>query len=189
MIQTVVARYSTSSALERWQVENEPLFPFGLCQQIRMKDLRTQIKLVKSLDAHPIQLTVSGEFEPWHQAAEVSDILGFSLYRKSWNQTLGYVIYPIPPEFYTLRAHLIRDLGKKVIISELQAEPWFSESIASQPLEHWYQSFSATDFQNNILFAETTHVDEAYLWGAEWWEYMKMHGDNRLWEEAKTVFK
>ena len=188
MMQAVVNRYKNSSAVTRWQIENEPFFPFGLCEQIRVKDLKEQVQTVRALDPRPIQLTVSGEFEPWQHASQFADIVGFSLYRKSWNPTFGYVVYPIPPEFYTLRAALAHDDGKHVIISELQAEPWFSEPIGSESLAHWYQSFSATDFANNILFAKETHVDEVSLWGAEWWEYLKQHGDDRLWKEAETVF-
>ena len=189
MMQTVVNRYKHSSAVVRWQVENEPFFPFGLCEQIRTKDLKEQIQTVRALDSRPVQLTVSGEFEPWQHASKFADIVGFSLYRKSWNPTFGYVVYPIPPEFYALRTALTQDDNKHVIISELQAEPWFSEPIDSESLDHWYQSFSAVDFANNVSFARETHVGEVYLWGAEWWEYLKLHGDNRLWKEAETVFK
>ncbi len=188
MIQSVVDRYKSSTAVERWQVENEPFFPFGICQQISKKDLIEQIDLVRRLDTRPIQLTAGGEIEPWRAVAERADILGISMYRKTWNKTLGYFEYPLSPEFYLLRAKLIGDLQKKVIISELQAEPWFSKSIKEESLEHWYQAFSAEDFQNNIDYAKASHLDEAYLWGAEWWEYARLKGDDRLWNVAKEVF-
>ncbi len=188
MIQSVVDRYKTSSAVERWQVENEPFFPFGICKQMRKEDFLEQIDLVRRLDERPIQLTAGGEVEPWRSVAENADIFGISLYRKTWNKTVGYFEYPLTPEFYAFRASLLSDLNKKVIVSELQAEPWFSESITQKPLEYWYQAFSEKDFQDHIRFARELHFDEAYLWGAEWWEYMRIHGDDRLWNVAVDLF-
>lgn len=188
MMQSVVDRYKSSSAVERWQVENEPFFPFGLCQQITKKDLQEQIDLVRRLDDRPIQLTAGGEIEPWRSVAKQADILGISMYRKTWNKTIGYFEYPFLPEYYAFRTWLIRGVSKKVIVSELQAEPWFSESYQQESLEHWYQTFSATDFQKNIDFVSASRFDEAYLWGAEWWEYARLHGDDRLWNVAKDLF-
>ena len=188
MIQSVVERYKNSSAVERWQVENEPFFPFGVCEQISDENLTEQINLVHKLDTRPIQLTAGGEIEPWRTVAEHADILGISLYRKTWNKTVGYFEYPLTPEFYAFRASLLSDLHKKVIVSELQAEPWFSESIKQKPLEYWYQAFSEQDFKDHIQFAKELQFSEAYLWGAEWWEYMRLHGDNRLWNVAADLF-
>lgn len=188
MMQAVIDRYKKSSAIERWQVANEPFFPFGICQQISLKDFQAQIDLVRRLDKRPIQITVSGEMEPWRESMKHADVLGISLYRKTWSNVFGYFEFPLSPEFYTLRKQLVRAANKKVIISELQAEPWFSEPINNQSTDYWYQKFSAEDFQSNIQFAKETHFDEAYLWGAEWWGYLKAHGDNRLWDVAKEVF-
>ncbi len=31
---------------------------------------------------------------------------------------------------------------------------------------------------------------EAYLWGGEWWYWLKVkHGDDRIWNEAMEVFR
>jgi len=189
LIQTTVDRYKSSIAIERWQVENEPYFPFGVCEQIRAEDLNARVALVRSLDSRPIQMTVSGEMEPWGDLVGKADILGVSMYRKTWNKAIGYFVYPLTPEFYRWRFFLARPNFKKVIVSELQAEPWFPDSIQSKPLEYWYSTFDATAFEDNIRFIEATHADEVYLWGAEWWEYMRLHNDDRLWNVALGVFK
>jgi len=188
LITAIVNRYKNSPALERWQVENDPYFLFGVCEQTRESDLKDRINLVRSLDAHPIQMTVSGEIEPWADMLGKADVLGISMYRKTWNQVLGYFVYPLTHSFYTWRLMLADVFFKQVIVSELQAEPWFPESLHSKPLSYWYDAFDAKAFEDNIKFIEATHAKEVYLWGAEWWVYMKVHGDERLWNVARKIF-
>lgn len=189
MIEAIVTRYRQSPAIERWQIENEPFLPFGICEQITKKELQDEIDLVRSLDTKPIQVTASGEMSPWGGLARMGDELGFSLYRKTWNGVFGYFTYPLSPMFYRLRLALVRSIGKTMFVSELQAEPWFSEDIKNRSIAHWYDAFTAEDFQKNIQFVNETGVSEVNLWGAEWWMYLKVHGEDRLWREAREIFK
>ncbi len=189
MIQKTVERYKDSPALERWQVENEPFFAFGTCTAFSKSDFQSHVDLVRHLDpTHPIQVTVSGELEPWKTEAKTADILGISLYRLAWNKVFGYFIYPLSPEFYSLRAQLVQKDVSKVIVSELQAEPWFSQSVYSRPFEEWYSVFDEEMFRKNLQFVKEAHISEVYLWGAEWWYALKQQGDSRLWNVAKSVF-
>lgn len=187
-IETAVKRYRTSDAVVRWQVENEPFFPFGLCPQISVEQFQERVSLVRSLDTRPILVTVSGELGPWLQSAQVADVLGISMYRQTWNDLYGYFVYPISPEFYLARATLVRDDVNEVIVSELQAEPWFPEAIERRPLLDWYPYFTSEMFEANVRFAEESHLPEIYLWGAEWWYALKQAGDDRLWNVAKEIF-
>ncbi|MBI5370117.1 beta-galactosidase [Candidatus Uhrbacteria bacterium] len=189
MITTVVTRYKDSSAVERWQVENEPFFPFGTCPTMTVAQFRERVEAVRKLDpARPIQVTVSGEIGPWSTETDEADILGVSMYRLTWNDLFGYFMYPLSPEYYYVRAQLAQQRVSKVIISELQAEPWFPEPREKRTLAQWYQSFDAQMFDNNLQFVKDTHLPEVYLWGAEWWALLKTHGDDRLWNVAKEVF-
>lgn len=188
MMRQVVVRYRTSKAIERWQLENEPFLPFGVCQQIRDKDLREEIAYVRSLDSRPIQMTASGEMEPWKATGEMSDIFGISVYRTTWNTVFGYFTYPLSPLFYRLKSLPVVFMEKKMIVSELQAEPWFSEDMKNQSAAYWYNAFNAHDFEENARFVKEMHVSEAYLWGAEWWAYLKQNGEDRLWNAAKDLF-
>ena len=189
MIETTVERYKDSPAVERWQVENEPFFAFGTCKPLSKSDWQARIDLVRRLDpTHPIQITVSGESEPWKTEAQSADILGISMYRLSWNSIFGYFVYPLSPEFYYLRAKLVEKDVSRVIVSELQAEPWFSQAIASRPLSEWYHVFDEQMFRSNLQFVKEAHLSEVYLWGAEWWYLLKQNGDDRLWNVAKTLF-
>ncbi len=184
-----VARYRSSPALERWQVENEPFFPFGVCPATSSHQVAREISVVRATDpAHRIQTTMSGEWEPWFYATVSSDTLGFSLYRTSWFELFGYLRYPLPPLMYRLHAFAARLFVKEVVISELQAEPWFPDSFRSRPIEDWYQVFGADELRDNIAFAKRTGISEFYLWGAEWWLYMKEQGDDRLWDAAEQEF-
>ncbi len=188
-MEQVVLRYKDSPALERWQVENEAFFPFGICAvRPNLERFLEEIELVRRLDDHPIQVTVSGELDPYVDAAILADVLGISMYRTTWNRYIGYFYYPLTPGFYRIKASSVRPLVDKIVISELQAEPWFPEPVDSRPAHEWYQAFDADDMRRNIDFARRTGLDEVYLWGAEWWYYLKVHGEDRLWEVAKDIF-
>jgi hypothetical protein len=187
-IDATVNRYKHTDAITRWQVENEPFFPYGECPQISVAEFKQRVDLVRSLDDRPIQATVSGELGPWLESAQAADVLGISMYRQTWNDLYGYFVYPLTPEYYYFRAQLVEGYVSKVIISELQAEPWFPEPIESRPLTDWYDSFTAQTFNKNVAFAREVGVSEAYLWGAEWWYTLKKAGDDRLWNAARTIF-
>ncbi len=189
MIEAVVERYKNTQAIERWQVENEPFFPFGNCPEMTQAQFQERVDLVRRLDpTRPIQVTVSGEIGPWTVEAEAADVLGISLYRLTWNDLFGYFMYPLFPEYYYSRAQLVQGKVERVIVAELQAEPWFPESLDRRTLEQWYLAFDAEMFARNLKFAREAHLSEVYFWGAEWWYFLKMSGDERLWQVAKEVF-
>ncbi len=188
-IKSAVEHFKSSSAIERWQVENEVMFPFGDCAyQLSLEELQERVELIRLIDTRPIQLTVSGELGPWKDEADLADILGISMYRKTWNDTFGYFVYPIGPEFYQIRARLIGKRVDRIILSELQAEPWFSRPIDTYTPEESYTLFTSEQFESNLAFANKSGVSEVYLWGAEWWYYLNVQGDERLWNVARDVF-
>ena len=93
-----VVRYRDHPALARWQVENEPYFPFGECPTLDTELLREEVLLVRKLDPEtPIQQTTSGEQSFWAFHAMGSDILGVSLYREVKNGVTGPFIFPLNP--------------------------------------------------------------------------------------------
>ena len=187
-VEIAVVRYRDSSAVVRWQVENEPFFPYGECPTISVAQFTQEVDLVRSLDDRPVQVTVSGELGPWQDSAQAADVLGISLYRQTWNDLFGYFVYPLTPEYYFFRAQLVEDDVSQVIVSELQAEPWFPQPIQSRPLVDWYDSFTGEMLEHNVAFAREVGAAEVYLWGAEWWYALKQAGDNRLWETARGIF-
>ncbi|MFA5945322.1 MAG: hypothetical protein WC802_00215 [Patescibacteria group bacterium] len=189
-LKLVVNRYQDSPALYRYQVENEPLFPFGKCPSPDLALLNQEIDTVRSSDpSHPVQLTVSGEQEAWLDLAHSADVLGVSLYRVVWNSAIGPVVYPHPPSWYGIQRLLVLPWVKTVIISELQAEPWFDGGVIPTDLEKAYQAFPKERLRDHVAFARRTGFHEAYLWGVEWWYYLEKMGDARLLNEARRIFR
>ncbi len=187
-VQAVTAHLKDHPAVVRWQVENEPFFSmFGVCPQTDPDVLDAEVALARGT-GKPVQLTASGELESWVPSGRRADLLGVSLYRKSWNQWTGHVDYALPAAFYRLRTWLIRPFVESVVISELQAEPWFPDLAFLQDAEMGRNLFSADDLRANAAYARKTGMPEAYFWGAEWWYFMKKQGDPSYWDAAKQLF-
>jgi len=192
MIETVVERYSNHAALDRWQVENEPFFPFGDCPTPDPDMFEQTVRFVRLNDPnHSIQSTTSGEQSLWFLRTWNIDVLGVSLYREVWNNTLGVFVFPHSPMFYTVQRILAEPFIDSLIISELQMEPWIPDDIENidDSIEELYAIFPVEDIQANLAFAKQIGADEIYLWGVEWWYYMKVQGEPRLWEEGIEICK
>jgi len=194
ILENIVLRYQDSPAIWAWQVENEPFFPFGHCPWSDKDFLEKEIELVKSLDEQkrPVIISDSGEGSFWFGAARLGDIVGTTMYRKVWFHELEiYVTYPIPPVFYARKAKIIEKLfGKKVINVELQAEPWGPKLLYDSPLEEQEKTMNLEQFKKNIEFAKKTGFDTFYLWGSEWWYWMKTKQNQpEIWYEAKKLWQ
>ena len=194
MIQKVVLRYRNVETIKAWQIENEPFFRFGNCPRIDENVLKKEIQLVKSLDQwqRPIIITDSGSNRFWFKTAQLGDIVGISLYRKAWFKEFhSYVAYPFPPVFYWKKAQIVRKLfGKEVICTELQAEPWGPVLLDELPLEEQKKTMNLEQFKENIDFATKTGLREFYLWGAEWWYWLKENENQEdIWNVARDLFK
>ena len=113
------------------------------------------------------------------------------MYRKVWVRQLGiYFKYPLTPAFYYRKAQVIKKLFKKEVISvELQAEPWGPKLLYDSPVEEQIKTMNLEQFKKNIEFAKGTGFKEFYLWGAEWWYWMKeKQNQPDIWNEAKKLF-
>jgi hypothetical protein len=190
-IKVLVERYKNSTVIWAWQIENEPFFPFGECPKIEKDLVKREIELVKSLDSRPIIFTDSGEFSFWIEAAKFGDIVGTTLHRKVYFKEIKkYITYPFLPVYYWRKAKLIDFFfHKKVIITELQSEPWCKNLIYNCKIEEQKITMNFDQFKKNIDFAKNTGMDTIYLWGGEWWFWLKTkQNDSRIWEEAKNLF-
>lgn len=198
-IMAVVERYKYSEAVVAWQVENEPfLMLFGECSPLKISELDEEIALVKLLDPlRPVIVTDSGELSVWLPAYKRADIFGTTMYRSVWSDKIspyiGYFTYPLPPQFFWLKTNLSRIIfgEKRVIVSELQAEPWGPEfsRILTLSESETTETMSHTQFYDNIAYAREAGFPEVYLWGVEWWYAMKeQKGDPFYWEAARELF-
>lgn len=191
-ISEVIKRYGNHPALEIWQVENEPFLPFGLCKAMPRKDLEAEISLVKELDqTHPIMVTDSGELSLWTKTAGAADLFGTTMYRVVWSKMLGYWNYDwFPSSLYRLRLWLNRVPKEKSYIVELQAEPWIPDgTVQNTSLGEQNKSMNVDRMRKNISYAEETGMPRAYLWGAEWWYWLKKQGEMGIVNYIKTLKK
>ncbi len=193
LVEEIVLRYRDLEAIWAWQVENEPFFPFGDCPWVDKEFLKKEINLVKALDlrGRPAIITESGEFPLWIMAARFGDMVGVTMYKKVWvHQIEIYFTYPFPPVFYHRKAEIVRKLfGKEVICVELQAEPWGPKLLYDSSLEEQAKTMNLEQFRKNIEFAKKTGLKEFYLWGGEWWYWMKEKQNKpEIWQEAQKLF-
>lgn len=213
MEEKVIRRYNGKSALSEkiWQVENEPLFPwkkiaqiekeYGISLRIDPKFLRKEIELVKKISGGSTIITDSGELSDWKEASKISDYFGTTIYRFFWQRILGdwgvrlYYGY-IPPatfvssDFYNAKAKKLHLDINRVFVMELQTEPWIrNEFILSASPDLQFKIFGVNQFKNNLEFARKTGFPRAYLWGAEWWYYLKVNGHPEIWNEAKKLWQ
>ena len=194
-ITNIVERYRNHQALEVWQVENGPYikFKFGDCENFDEDLVKEEIALVKSLDKkHKIVITDSGELSTWFRASKAGDIFGTTVYRivmtpggKYWNYDW------LPAGFYKLKAKLFGPSYEDFWVSELQAEPWFTNSDPTNtPVEDQEKSMNPERLQKHIDYVQHMGVSRAYLWGVEWWYWIKeAKQDDRYWEIVKDVLK
>lgn len=193
-VEAVINRYKKNPAIWAWQVENEPfLWGFGECPLTDDKFLDKEISLVREIDdSRPIILTDSGEFGRWFAAYKRADIFGTTMYRVVQSRFLpiGYYKYPLSPDFFKIKAGIMESLfGKKPIINiELQAEPWLNKRPPEAPLEEQLKAFDIEQFRENIEYAKKVGFERNYLWGPEWWFFMKQDGHPEFWEEVRMLF-
>ncbi len=198
-IRASVERYRSDPALEAWQVENEPFLKFGLCGTRTVEALDAEIALVHERDAsRPVITTDGGEFGLWYPAARAGDIFGTTMYRKVYSPTygkyIGVIEYPIAPSFFRLKEKIVRWLAdapdKKFIVIELQAEPWGKVEVPLLPYDDQVRVFPPEYFRETIQYARETGFGEYYLWGAEWWYYVReTQHDARYWDIVKDLLR
>lgn len=190
----VVERYKDSPAITVWQVENEPfleVFAFEHCGNLDSAFLDQQIALVRSLDAsRPILVTDSGNLGTWMGPYKRGDMFGTSVYVHFWNPELGQFRTFLPPWVYRVKDNLMALLygEKPTVLIELSAEPWLIQPIVETPLEVQFSRMNLEKFEDIIAYAEATHYDKQYLWGAEWWYWLLLQDRPEMWERGKQLF-
>lgn len=192
-IKISVERYKSRPEIKYWQVENEPFLPFGVCPKLDVNLLDSEIALTRRIDPmRPVIVTDSGELSLWVRAAKRADIFGTTMYRTIWKKEIGYFTYPIGPRFFQFKHWLNKVFASqdKAIVIELQAEPWISGYTTNEPLEEQFKSMDVKKLRDNVRFARQVGFPEIYLWGVEWWYWLKVEKNHpELWEVARELFR
>lgn len=186
-IEAVIKRYDGHPAVFMWQVENEPFLPFGECPNEVSSYLEDEIKLVRSLSEKPIIITDSGELSIWVLAALKGDVFGTTMYRTVYNDYIGHFTYPIPPSFFRVKRTLTELVTgeKPMVVIELQGESWQKKMTYEVSIEEQYESMNPEKFVSTIEYAKKSGFDTFYLWGVEWWYWLKENGHPEMWDIAK----
>ena len=193
-ITKVVNRYKDNPAITYWQVENEPfltVFAKDHCGNLDVAFLKQEIALVHQLDpSRPILVTDSGNLGTWAGAYRNGDAFGTSVYVYLWNPQLGPFRTVMPPWAYWIKKGVMQMLyGKKeVMLIELSAEPWLLAPVENVDLKTQLSRMNLDKFKEILSYAKETRMSKQYLWGAEWWYWLRQHGHPEMWEYGKTLF-
>lgn len=193
-MKAVVDRYKNSPAVLYWQVENEPFlkaFAFEHCGELDVNFLEQEIALVKELDpTRQIVVTDSGNLGMWHGAYSRGDIFGTSVYVHFWNPELGQFRTLLPPAAYRIKDNFMALIyGRKPsFLIELSAEPWLVAPVTEVPISVQFTRMDITKFEDILSYARDTRFERQYLWGAEWWYWLKQNGHEEFWLKGKEIF-
>ncbi|MDO8638967.1 MAG: beta-galactosidase [Candidatus Daviesbacteria bacterium] len=193
MIKEVVKYYEKNPTIKVWQIENEPFLKFGICPRIDSDFLKTEVAIVKAMSAKPILMTDSGELSTWITPMQLGNYFGTTLYRTVKDNWVGRIDYPIKPWFYRAKAIIVKNIfssnNQKIMISELQTEPWTNKFVAETPIDQQIKDFPLSKMEDNVNFAKKVGFSDIYLWGVEWWYWIKIQGYPEYWEYARELFK
>lgn len=188
-----IERYKQRPEIETWQIENEAFLPFfGECPTLDVAVIDREIAAARATDpVRPILMSDSGELSTWMQAAARGDIFGTTMYRDIYKPGIGYYRYPIGPNFFKFKEWLVRLFTgqKNFYVIELQAEPWGPGWIGSMPLDEQFKTMDETKLTDTFRYAQRVGFPRIYLWGAEWWYFLKEKQHyGAVWESAKKIF-
>lgn len=193
-VTTVVNHFKNSPAITYWQIENEPyltVFAKDHCGEFDQAFFDKEVALFRSLDTtRPFLITDSGNLGTWAGPYKRGDAFGTSVYIHFWNPELGQFRTIIPPWFYRVKEHIMALLyGKKeTMLIELSAEPWLLEPVTNVPIETQYSRMDVAKLNDILEYAKDTRYEKQYLWGAEWWYWLKEKGHTEMWAKGKEIF-
>ena len=192
-IRVVVERYRTHSEVKVWQVENEAFLDqrFGDCPLLDANFLDQEIAIVRGTDpTRLVLMTDSGEISWWYQAARRGDLFGTTLYRNLWHPRFGYLSYPFGPNFFLFKKWFISTFAHQdnLMVVELQAEPWANGWVGATPLDEQFLTMDEHKLVANIEYAKQLGVSDIYLWGAEWWYWLKLNNHPEMWERGVRLY-
>ena len=194
-MKAVINHYKNNPVLVSYQLENEFFMKiFGDCTNFDRSRLTEEYNMVKQLDpSRPVIVARSDNWVGIPVRGPTPDEFAISVYKRVWDYhfTKRYVEYPFPPWYYSFLAGAEEMIsGKDMVIHEMQAEPWLPPgmTISKDTLAEQYKTMNASILQKRIKYSEDTGMREIYLWGAEWWYWLKTtQNDPSVWNVAKQA--
>ena len=202
-LDTAARHLAAHPAVEALQVENEPFVHYqGHANgwHIRKEFLAREIATVRAADGgrHRIMVSHASWLRrdlTWKWILDHADAVGQSVYTKRqrgpwrWLYIFPYRLGPVTP-YLPGQAREAARRGKELWIGELQAEPYEQPTVdvRREPL-HATASFSPRWLRDNLGLARRSGAARVYLWGVEWWAYLReQRGNEQLWELGRALF-
>lgn len=207
-ITRIVTRYRERSSIVAWQLEHEAVDPLGVEHTWRLADQFVERELDALRIADPTRPVMMSGFLPtstavrlsqwWRTrdqgdslavAARLADIVGIDYYPRHALTSLGplklYLAGADVPWQAALCERLLKSIrtrGRRLMVSEGQAEPW--ETITTPPNPKRQAMYSCTpeqlmrNYNAAIGWSRPNEPIYAYLfWGAEYWVLRDKSGD------------
>jgi hypothetical protein len=207
----IVDRYKDREAIIGWQVEHEAVDPLGVEHTWRLSAafVREEVEAVRSADpTRPVMMngflptSLPVRLQQWWRtrdqgdslsvAQDLADIVGIDFYPRHALLRLGartlYLAGSRSPWQQGRRGQLFawaKASGRRLMISEGQAEPWETVTTPPDPdaramysclPEHLIDNYNQCTRWNRQARSDAY----AYLfWGAEYWMLRQHHGDPR----------
>lgn len=193
-ITEVVERYREYPNIAYWQIENEPFLNFArhICGEPDEEFFEEELALVRAIDPNtPILATDGGEFGLWYKAHNHADAFGSTMYLYVFTKHIGYWRYPVWGGFFRWKLNMLEAFtkgDKQKLSIEVGLEPWLRQPIKDTSIEEQLEHMSMERFDEILEVARTSGFDAHYLWGAEWWYYMRERGHPEFWNKAKQLF-
>jgi Beta-galactosidase len=211
-ITRVVRRYRERAAIMAWQVEHEAVDPLGMEHSWRLSEafVRAEVDAVRAADpGRPVMMngflptSAPVRLQQWWRtrdqgdslsvAQRLADIVGIDFYPCHALASAGPLTLYLDgsrPRWPQRRRERLLDWaaagpGRRLMISEIQAEPWEAVTTPPSPAGRAMYSCLPEDLIGN--YTQCTRwskrrgfVMDGYLfWGAEYWLLRERQGDPR----------
>jgi hypothetical protein len=217
----IVDRYKSRPSIVAWQVEHEAVDPLGMEHSWRLAAdfVRQEVDAVRKAD--PSRPIVMNGFLPtsspvrlqqwWRTrdqgdslaiAQELADIVGIDYYPRHALFAVGGLTAYLEGESGTLNRSRRRALfawaranGRRLMISEGQAEPW--EAVTIPPNPQAQSMYSCTpelvidNYNRCMSWARDADfpLDAYIFWGAEYWILRAQSGDRRYLQAVARILE
>jgi hypothetical protein len=204
----LVERYRDRSAVRAWQVEHEAADPLGMEHSWRLAAsfIRREVHAVRAAD--PTRPILMNGFLPtstavlaqqwWRTrdqgdslavAGELADVVGIDFYPRhavaslgSWSAYLVGAAGLLPAMHRRRLLARARAQGRRLVVTEGQAEPWESVTVPPSPDSRAAASCPperVVENYNECLRWAGGGIDTYLFWGAEYWVMRERQGDSR----------
>ena len=217
----VVERYKARAAIVAWQVEHEAVDPLGVEHSWRLSAAFVEQEVDAVRKADPTRPIVMNGFLPtsapvrlqqWRStrdqgdslavAQQLADIVGIDYYPRHALLSLGAATIYLQGEGVNANQRRRKELfswarsqGKRLMITEGQAEPWEAVTVPPNPPGRSMYSCPPEAMIENynrcIGWARDAEFElDAYIfWGAEYWISRNRSGDSRYLDAIARILR